>query len=257
MKMENARVEKAPLNEISRRKMLAHGEHFLLSNWRQVAFFHYAVKPEFLQSQVPFELDLYEGKAYVSGVAFYLEKLRPKFGGALGAAFMKPIANHELLNIRTYVRHNGETGIYFLAEFLPNLLSAQLGPRFCGLPYRYAKLAYHHEPSHGKIAGQGRAGGNCIAYTGKVNSEAPFRHCEEGSLEEFVLERYTAFTWRKRIIRSFRVWHPAWCHTEMGIEIQEDALLKTTGDWVRRADLIGAHYSPGFDDVWMGWPRRF
>ncbi len=51
--------------------------------------------------------------AYVSLVAFTMRGLRPRLGGA---ALLKPIATHEFLNVRTYVKHRGERGIYFLAD---------------------------------------------------------------------------------------------------------------------------------------------
>src|SRR3712207_1445969 len=73
------------------------------ADWRDVVFVHYAVDPAVLQPQVPFDLDLFEGRAWVSLVAFTQTDLRPAVGGAPGAAFMKPVARHEFLNLRTYV----------------------------------------------------------------------------------------------------------------------------------------------------------
>src|SRR6266446_8429591 len=79
--------------------------------WMSALFIHYEVKPERLQPEVPFPLDVRDGKAYVSVVAFSQERLRFAFGGNLTNWVGRWFANHEFLNVRTYVRQVGEPGI--------------------------------------------------------------------------------------------------------------------------------------------------
>src|SRR5947207_4821687 len=129
------------------------GEPFLFSDWDRALFIHFEVNAAALQADVPFRLDLYEGKAYVSLVAFTMRRLRPRLGGRLAQWCFKPIATHELLNLRTYVRSRSEAGIYFLAEWIPNRLSAFLGPRTFGLPYRLGRLDYQHLHEQGRVCG--------------------------------------------------------------------------------------------------------
>src|SRR5258708_3228276 len=126
------------LSDAARRRILgARGEPLFYADWLRAVFIHYEADPEALQREVPFELDLDDGRAYVSLVAFTMRDMRPRIGGRLAAWLLKPIATHEFLNVRTYVRHGGETGIYFLAEWLSNPLSVWLGPLTFGLPYRF------------------------------------------------------------------------------------------------------------------------
>src|SRR5947208_3021713 len=80
------------------------------SDWLRSLFIHYEVEPAALQPQVPFELDLFGGRAYVSLVAFTMARLRPAIGGRMTAWAVSPIATHPFLNVRTYVRHAGEPG---------------------------------------------------------------------------------------------------------------------------------------------------
>lgn len=245
------------LSAMARRKMLAMpGEPFFISRWKRAAFIHFEIDPQVLQRAVPFEIDLRDGKAYVSLVAFHLEKMRLRCAERISEWLMKPIGTHEFLNVRTYVRHRGETGIYFLAEFLPNRLSVQLGPRLYGLPYRLAHLDYRHFPESGKIEGQGSDGKNRFSYEGVLPRQFKLNQCEGGSLDEFLVERYTAFTHQHGVNRCFRVWHPPWSVTPIEIKLNIDELFATTGDWCKHAEWIGAHYSPGFESVWMGRPRR-
>src|SRR5437899_1103974 len=87
------------------------------ADWREVLFVHFRVDPAVLRPLVPLELDLYEGRAYVSLVAFTQARLRPTWGGAVTEWLSRPLANHGFLNVRTYVRGGRERGIYFLAEW--------------------------------------------------------------------------------------------------------------------------------------------
>ena len=78
-------------------------------------------------------------------------------GGARGRRrLFQPIATHNFLNVRTYVIHNGEPGIHFLAEWLSNRLAVALGPVTFGLPYHHGHLAYNlsgeHDELHGTVA---------------------------------------------------------------------------------------------------------
>ncbi|MBI3881156.1 MAG: DUF2071 domain-containing protein [Verrucomicrobia bacterium] len=99
------------------------GEPLFVADWERALMLHLEVDADELQRAVPFPLDLRDGRAFVSLVAFTLRGMRPAFGGRLGAWLMKPIATHHFLNVRAYVRHRGEPGIFFLAEWLSNRLA--------------------------------------------------------------------------------------------------------------------------------------
>ena len=88
---------------------------------------------------MPFRLDVRDGKAYVSVVAFSQERLRFAFGGEMTNWVGRWFANHEFLNVRTYVRHAAKPGIFFLAEWVPKRVATWLGPPLFGLPYRLGK----------------------------------------------------------------------------------------------------------------------
>src|SRR5438309_10693535 len=96
----------------------------------------------------------HKGRAYISLVAFTMRGMRPRLGGKITELLFKPIATHNFLNVRAYVRHGDEPGIFFLAEWLSNPLSVRLGPRTFGLPYRFGYLRYKH--THEKVEMLGR-----------------------------------------------------------------------------------------------------
>lgn len=253
--MPAATATRSTLSEAARRRMLdVRGEPMFYARWDRAVFIHYAADPALLQPLVPFELDLREGRTFVSIVAFTLSRMRPRIGGRIGEWLFKPIATHEFLNVRTYVRHGDEPGIYFLAEWLSNPLSVHLGPRTFGLPYRFGHLTYDHARDDSTLHGTIDAREGRLVYDGKVKGPE-FAAAEAGSLNEFVLERYTAFTKQKKRARFFRVWHAPWEQAPAELEVSADTLLAGTGAWWKRAEFVGANYSPGAE-VWMGRPHR-
>ncbi|MEY4483640.1 MAG: hypothetical protein RL693_1092 [Verrucomicrobiota bacterium] len=241
---------------VAREALLAdRGEPLFLADWERTLMLHYEVEPNILQPYVPFALDVLHGKAYVSLVAFTMRGLAPRRGGRACALLFEPIATHEFLNVRTYVKHQGECGIYFLAEWLPNKLSVLMGRPVFGLPYRLGKHAYQHDHASGRIKGTVEAVGQRGALRYEAPVAGPFAPCTAGSLTEFLMERYTAFTDWRGIKRRFRVWHPPWLQAPVEAEIIDDTLLELTGDWAQQARYIGANYSPGMCSVWMGRPH--
>lgn len=234
------------------------GTPLLLADWLRAVFIHYAVDPEILQTEVPFALDVRDGAAYVSLVAFVMRGMRFYRGGRATAWMTAPIATHPFLNVRTYVRHEGEAGIYFLTEWLPNRLSVLLGRPFFGLPYRYGELAYDHRHETGRLAGCVTAPGSpaALRYHAPVDRDARYRLCEPGSLNAFLMERYTAFTAQGQRRQRFRVWHPPWPYTPLDLTLDDDTLLDMSGAWYRHAEYAGAVYTPGVRRVWMGHAQR-
>ena len=236
------------------RLLSVRGEPLFLAAWERALFFHYEIEPAILQRELPFELDLRDGKAYVSLVAFIMRDMRPSFGGQLAAWIFKPVATHSFLNVRTYVKCAGEPGICFLTEWLSSRLSVTLGPPVYGLPYRYAKIDYRHRHETNHLRGEVKAPkqGRQFTYEARLESGSGFCPCEAGSLDEFLLERYTAFNWRGKSRRFFRVWHPPWPQMPAQVSIGGNSLLTGAFPWFECARFVGANYSPGFREVWMG-----
>jgi len=242
----------------ARERMLSRrGEPLFVAGWHQVLMIHFEVNAEALQRDVPFQLDLFKGRAFVSTVAFTMCGMRPRLGGKVAAWFLLPIATHDFLNVRTYVRHGSETGIHFLAEWLSSRLAAKLGPPTFGLPYRYGEIDYHHDPN-GVIQGQVEDGdsGDKFEYQTMCRNFEPVQPCKAGSLEEWLMERYTAFNSAGRRKRYFRVWHLPWPQCAFSVKLTDATLLARRWQWFQDARLLCANYSPGFDEVWMGRPHR-
>lgn len=245
---------KRPSDE-ARQLLARDGGARFVADWAPATFIHYAVDPATLQPHVPFPLDINDGRAFVSLVAFEQRRLRPTFGGRLTKWLSAPVANHAFLNVRTYVRVNGERGIYFLAEWIPNRLARVLGPALYGLPYRLGHVNFAADDNSAAIDVHARASGRLT-----VNVEARRRvnDAAQDDLNAFLVERYVAFTRKGSTARRFRIAHEPWpirCLAVDDVAIIDDAPLRAF-DWFESATLIGAAISLGVRDVAITRPVR-
>ncbi|HEY2589485.1 MAG TPA: DUF2071 domain-containing protein [Tepidisphaeraceae bacterium] len=227
-----------------------------VADWDDVTFVHYAFARSALQPLVPFELDLFDGAVYVSLVAFTQRRLRPRLGGRLAAALAAPLASHEFLNVRTYVRHGGERGIHFLCEWIPNRLATWMGPPLYGLPYRLGRLRYRYDRLAGAARHEVIARGERLAFDAFPDpTEAP-APARAGTLDAFLLERYVAFTRCRGRDACFRVDHDPWPQRRALVCVREHRLLSQTGLPWDRARLVGGNFSEGVQCVGLGPPMR-
>jgi uncharacterized protein YqjF (DUF2071 family) len=240
---------------ISRRARECIARPLLRGGWLDALFLHYEVAPEILQPCVPFPLDTREGYAYVSLVWFTLSGLHCSALPRTSRWMLRPISDHAFLNVRTYVRNGDAPGIYFLAEWLSSRLPVALGRPTFGLPYRFGQFERGRDPASGCLNGVVANRRGCLRFHADPGPSPTFTPCAAGSLDEFLLERYTAFTQWGRLRRYFRVWHPPWPVAPLAAVIDDASLLDETGPWRRGARLVTAHHSPGVSEVWMGAPR--
>jgi uncharacterized protein YqjF (DUF2071 family) len=243
-------------DEARQRFLASDGRGVLRADWLRVVFAHYEVDPAALQSSTPFEIDLHEGRAIVSLVAFHMRRFRFRGTGPLGALALAPVARHSFLNLRTYTRHGGEPAIVLMTEWINNRASVALGPRFYKLPYRFGHLRYEHDLGQGFIRGCARTKHGDFCYRGAIGGGTKCAPALTGTLDEFLLERYTAFTAIQDRRSMFRIWHEPWRTHHIDLTIDDLSLFEEAAPWLRTGRLIAAHYSPGLRDIWIGRPRN-
>lgn len=174
--------------------------------WNNAVFLHWQVDLNELKSYVPegLEIDLFEGKPWVSLVAFRMAKIRLR-----NLPSFSPISDFDEINIRTYVKRGLKTGVYFLSIEGGNKISCRIAKSMSGLPYRYSNI------------------------TGKGNSycseNLPFRDSleirfdigqelkEKTDLDKWLTERYVLFQPTEKSINEFEIHHVEWptCNIEL------------------------------------------
>ena len=168
---------------------------------------NYEVAPEILADLVPkgVSLDFYEGKCYVSLVAFMFLDTR-----VLGIPVPFHI-NFEEVNLRFYVKREmaDETrrGVVFVKEIVPRFAIATVARVFYGEPYEAWKM------SHAKIE-------NELIYAWWKRDDAHHIKVETGesagvpaenSHGEFIIEHYWGYTKRGgNRTDEYKVEHPKW-----------------------------------------------
>jgi uncharacterized protein YqjF (DUF2071 family) len=180
---------------------------FLSARWSNLAMLTYAVPADLLRPRLPpgCELDLREGEAFVSLVAFDFLETR-----VLGIGW-PGYRNFPEINLRFYVRHGEERGVCFIREFVPHRLIAGIARRFYNEPYRAAPMRSSVMRTEGEITV-----GHTMMFGGRAQSlsvtgTAAAVVTGVESVEHFFKEHEWGFgvSRRGRLIR-YRISHPIW-----------------------------------------------
>jgi len=220
------------------------------ANWRNAAFFNFAVEAEKLQPSVPYPLDLYGGKAWVSLVAFETSDIWFDRLGRWTRFLVNPFGKHRFLNVRTYIENGDTHGIYFLTEFVNRRIAIPLASGLYHLPYRYAKIDYCCDLPRGNFKGD--VGSNILQFEGSWKGKPGF--AKDGSLEAFLVERYVAGLDREK---QFRIEHDPW--PLFDLELSAFHLDCGEGDlpWLEEGEFVGAYFTKGVDHVGIGGAEAF
>ena len=110
-------------------------------SWHDLFFAHWRVPAATLQAHLPrgLEVETWDGAAWISVVAFRLKVRR---------RWLPPWTSFVELNLRTYVHHAGDSGIYFLSIHAGQRSSVALARWLTPLPYVFAPIRYER---HGAI----------------------------------------------------------------------------------------------------------
>lgn len=230
---------------------------WFVGDWTDMLFVHFSLPARELAPHAPFTLDLFEGEAFVSLVLFKLQRMRPARLGELGRLLFRPVSDHWFLNVRTYVQGPAGPGIQFLCEWIPNPLALHLGPLAYGLPYRRATFdVRRHGRDREAITTEVRGSAEHTNLRMEFAArDVPSEPCTPFTVNEFLLERYTAYTHRRGRERFFRVAHAPWNVTPAHNRHLDTSLVSQVFPWFKNARYHSAHVTPGVRDVLMGPPR--
>ncbi len=175
--------------------------------WNNAVFLHWQVNLGDLKSLVPsdLEIDLFEGKAWVSLVIFKMEKIRPR-----NLPPFAPISNFDEINIRTYVKKNNKTGVYFLSIEAGSKLSCIIAKTLSELPYRYSKM----NRKSTVFQSENKQFGDSIS----LNYSVGRKLTEKTNLNTWLTERYSLFQDTSTSINEFEIHHVEWPIYQVSIE---------------------------------------
>lgn len=182
---------------------------FLTAEWRNLVMMNYVVPEEILLPYLPkgVELDYFEGKCYVSFVAFHF--LHTKVKG-IGFPFHR---NFEEINLRFYVKYkeNGtyKRGVVFISELVPKRMISWIAKLIYQEQYAYAPISSSVTETDKRSLHFNW--GKQKDYTLTVETEIKPLPINTGSKEEFIFEHYWGYTGlSKNRTGEYRVEHPRW-----------------------------------------------
>lgn len=115
---------------------------FLTAEWRKLIMANYEADPKLLEPYLPYgtELDLFQGRCYLSLVGFLFQKVR-----LMGV----PVPFHTVfpeVNLRFYVcfksREGWRRGVVFIKEIVPRPALTLVARTFYGEPYQTMPMQY-------------------------------------------------------------------------------------------------------------------
>jgi hypothetical protein len=192
--------------------------------WHDLLFAHWPIDRDVLRHQVPreFELDLFDGRAWVGVVPFYMSGVT--FRGVPAVPWLSAFPE---ANVRTYVRAGDRPGIYFFSLDAGRLHAVIAARRWLNLPYFTA--AMHIARRDGVIEYRSRRLRGApaelqVSYAPTGDRFVPAR----GTLEYFLTERYCLYHLDHRG-RPYRldIHHPVWqlqpAHGEFSVNTMAEA----------------------------------
>jgi uncharacterized protein YqjF (DUF2071 family) len=256
---EKPRVPKtsAACDDAARRLFSRKGDPFLCVRWQNVVFLNFTIAADVLQKVVPepFELELHNGVGCVSLAAVTMKKFR-SCRRCSPAQLFQLLREQRFLNLRTYVKHQGEPGALFLFGWLsaPHRLTAPSS--LFRLPYSFGALSFDHagQTINGSVTSGSDAGK--LVYECESSGRADFEPCPTGSLSEFAMERYSGFFARAGGAYVFRVWHPPWKQLPLTARIEDTSLVVNRFPWFAHARFAEARITDSIDEVWMGQAHK-
>ena len=182
-------------------------KRFLTARWEDLIMANFEVEPSLLDARIPLgtELDLHEGKCFVSLVGFMFLDTRVK-------DFLVPLhINFEEVNLRFYVRRvtgdDVRRGVVFIKEIVPRGAIAAVARMMYGEPYERWNMSNFRNDEHVRYSWERRGCQNTLSVARGKSFGVP----DTNSHGEFIIEHYWGYTRRgSKRTDEYKVEHPKW-----------------------------------------------
>jgi uncharacterized protein YqjF (DUF2071 family) len=179
----------------------------MTQSWNNLLFAHWRVDASQLRRAVPdaFDLDLFEGEAWLGVVPFYMTNV-----GVRGAPALPWLSAFPELNVRTYVRVAERPGVYFFSLDAGRRLAVATARALLNLPYYSAVMSVNGRDDRVDYQSARQRRGRAEFRAIYEPTSAPFVPLV-GSIEYFLTERYCLYH-RDRRGRPYRleIHHRPW-----------------------------------------------
>lgn len=226
------------------------GAVVMRQNWRRLLFLHWAWNAAEVQATLPpgLTVDTWDDRAWLGVIPFKMETVRPRF-----CPPMPGLSNFPELNVRTYVRdRHGRPGVWFYSLDCAQPLAVWAARVFFGLPYFHARMRERVED--GVVYDCRRSGAREAAHYEYRSVGNPER-ADEGTLEQFLIERYRLFSLLRGRLVSGEVWHEPYPLQRAEVLLWDAGPLRQAGFDVAGGGPDHLIFSPGVDTRIFGIER--
>jgi len=222
------------------------GPTLLRMRWEDVLFAHWPVEPAVVRDRLPPEvaLDTFDGRAWLGVVPFVMADIRPR-GVPVGRSFPE-------LNLRTYVRHGGDRGVYFFSLDAGDRLGTAVARTAFGLAYRSAETDVRRRGTSVCFRSR-RRGEPSLRFDATYGPDGEPFDARERPLTRFLVERYRFFAPLRGGLFVGTIDHDPWTLRPGRLELRQEDCFRANAFAPPAGDPT-VHYCPGID-VTAGLPR--
>ncbi len=204
--------------------------------WNKALFFHYKIDSCLLRKFVPKDLEIDEinGSAWISLVAFTMEKIRPHFLPAF-----PPISDFDEINLRTYVIKDQKPGVYFLSIEAGKLLSVLIAKSLSGLPYEKSRIKRTENSYQATYPKRN--------FSLLADFEIGTEVTHKTDLDLFLTERYCLYFGKNNQLFRYEIQHLPWKINQLELDFLKINYQINDLQIASNPDLI--HYSEGIQVV--------
>lgn len=203
-----------------------HTGWIMTQTWEHLLFAHWAIPPSMIRSMVPdaLEIDTYEGTGWISIIPFMMTGVRLRC--------LPPIpftTTFPEINVRTYVKVGGRSGIYFLSLDASNPLITAIARKWYRLPYFEASMNFQKHKEGIEIHSRRvKSPVQTEQFSAAYQPRTDVFIAKKGSLEYWLTERYTLFCECAKTKRIYgaNVYHEPWRLQKATVQIHENTLAE-------------------------------
>jgi uncharacterized protein YqjF (DUF2071 family) len=227
------------LYAVEHRPWLPPDSQWLLSQRLNDSLFaHFAIDPPTLRRLVPdaLTLDLYDGVAWLTIAPCFTSHVRPS-----GVPPLPVVSYFSQVNLRTYVTMAGKPGFFYFSVDAANLSAVWFARVFFRMPYWHSTIQVSgatiqaRNPQDKSIRFRSRRLHGPASRNGPARFEATYspegepERARRGSLDEFLTERYCAYSWNRHRLYRTEVHHQPWALQRTSVEIHANSIAEPLG----------------------------
>lgn len=203
------------------------GFRLMRMTWSQALLLHWPFPSKAVRHIVPEELDLdtYDARAWVSILAYRVRGVRPLMGPSIPwfSSFLQ-------LDIRTYVTHQNEPGVFFLSVDASNPVAVWLARTVFRLPYFRADMQLRRKGESFRLSCERSHQGARSASFGCVwTPREPLPPASRDEFTSFLTERTRLFAPHAGKVLTCSVQYEPWTLRRARVAALETTLFDSVG----------------------------